>query len=333
MALDGKLLARARERLAGRRAANAAELDRREAEVYAAVPEIRRIDAEMRGLLGELLDCAVSGEDAAAGIARIQGKSEALCAEKARLLAARGFGADYLDEIVSCPVCRDAGYLENGEMCGCLLRLYEEEKAKDLSVLLRAGAESFADFRLDCYPPADREIMELTLKTARAYAENFGSAFENLLLQGGTGLGKTLLSGCIARTVSALGYSVVYETAQDAFGAFEEQKFSRDAETYAAASEKVKRILNCDLLILDDLGTELTTSFTQSALYNIVNSRMTAKRKTIISTNLRDEELAARYLPQICSRIGGEYVKLPFRGQDIRTLRKNQRYGLRGGAK
>ena len=330
VALDGKLLARARERLAARRAENEETLDRREAEVYAAVPEIRRIDAEMRGLLGELLDLAVSGADAAAGIARIQGKSEALCAEKARLLEQRGYRADYLDEIVDCPVCRDAGYLENGEICACLLRLYEEEKAKDLSVLLRAGAESFADFRLDYYTGTARECMELTLTSARAFAENFGSTADNLLLQGGTGLGKTLLSGCIARTVSALGRSVVYETAQNAFGAFEEQKFSRDAETYTAASEKVKRILNCDLLILDDLGTELTTGFTQSALYNIVNSRLTARLHTVISTNLSDDELAARYLPQITSRIRGEYVCLPFMGEDIRTLRKNQRLGLKG---
>ncbi len=330
MALDGRLLARARERLAERRALNAAELDRREAAVYAAVPEVRRIDAEMRSLLGEVLELAGRGGDAAAGLALVERKSQALLAEKAELLAARGYGADYLDEIVSCPVCRDTGYLENGEACDCLLRLYEEEKAKALSTAMRVGESSFADFRLDCYPPDDREFMELTLSAARDYAENFGPDSENLLLQGGTGLGKTLLSGCIARTVSALGRSVVYETAQEAFGAFEEQKFSRDAETYVTASEKVKRILNCDLLILDDLGTELTTGFTQSALYLIVNSRLTTHRHTVISTNLSDEELAARYIPQITSRIAGEYATLPFKGQDIRTLRKKQRYGLGG---
>jgi DNA replication protein DnaC len=169
--------------------------------------------------------------------------------------------------------------------------------------------------------------MELTLAAARAYAGGFGPDSTNLLLQGGTGLGKTLLSRCIAATVSAGGHSVVYETAQEAFGAFEEQKFSRDAETYAAASEKVKRTLHCELLILDDLGTELTTSFTQSALYNIVDSRLTAGRKTVISTNLTDAELAERYIPQIVSRIGGEYDKLPFLGRDIRAIRKEQRYG------
>ena len=326
MAMDGKLLARARTRLSARRAANEAERDRREAEVYAAMPEIRQIDAQLRGLLAEVLDVTLRGDPAGAALERVQQRSEALCAEKAKRLEARGYGADYLSEIVSCPLCHDSGYREDGSICTCLLRLYEEEKARELSGLLRAGEESFADFRLDYYAGAARQCMELTLTAARAYAERFGPASTNLLLQGGTGLGKTFLSGCIARTVSAGGFSVVYETAQEAFGAFEEQKFSRDAETYAAASEKVKRILRCDLLILDDLGTELTTSFTQSALYNIINSRLTAKRKTIISTNLTDAELAERYIPQIISRIGGEFDKLPFMGRDIRAIRKEQRY-------
>ena len=261
----------------------------------------------------------------AEGLARVREESERLCAEKARALAAHGFAPDYRDEIVACPLCRDSGYREDGTICDCLRKLYEEERSKELSGLLRAGEESFADFRLDYYDGEARECMELTLASARAYVSGFGPESTNLLLQGGTGLGKTFLSGCIARAVSAGGRSVVYETAQEAFGAFEEQKFSRDAETYAAASEKVKRILNCDLLILDDLGTELTTSFTQSALYNILNSRLTARRKTIISTNLTDAELAARYIPQITSRIGGEFDKLPFMGRDIRAIRKQQR--------
>ena len=327
MALDGKLLARARERLAERRAENEEERDRREREVYAAAPEIRQIDARLRALLGEVLTITCGGGSAEEALAQVRIQSAALCAEKERVLAAWGWGADYLDEIVACPICHDSGYREDGTPCACLLALYEEEKSKELTALLRAGEESFADFKLDYYTGTARECMELTLAAARAYAERFGPASGNLLLQGGTGLGKTFLSGCIARTVSAGGRSVVYETAQEAFGAFEEQKFSRDAETYAAASEKVKRILSCDLLILDDLGTELTTSFTQSALYNIVNTRLTAHRKTVISTNLTDAELAARYIPQITSRIGGEFDKLPFMGRDIRAILREQRYG------
>ncbi len=326
MTLDGKLLARARARLAERREANLAERDRREAEAYAAAPELREIDARLRALVGRVIDLASGGGDAAAGLEQVRQESLDLCAKKAETLVAHGFPADWLDDLVSCPSCRDTGYRPDGEICFCLLRLYEEEKAKALSTALKAGEEGFADFDLNYYQGEARACMEVTLKAARTYAEHFSPDSGNLLLQGGTGLGKTFLSRCIARTVAAQGFSVVYETAQAAFTAFEDQKFSRDAETYAAASEKVQRILNADLLILDDLGTELTTSFTQSALYHIVNTRLTEKRKTIVSTNLTDEELAARYLPQIASRIGGEYDTLLFLGEDIRAIKKEQRY-------
>ena len=327
MATDGKLLARARERLAEKKAANAAALDRREAEVYAAVPEIRRIDAALRALVREVLDVAANRRgDAAAALAEVENKSAELCAARTEALVAHGFPADYLDEIFSCPRCRDTGYLANGESCACLKAMYEEERARELSSLLQMGEESFADFNLNYYTGEARACMDLTFAAAKEYAVRFDGDSPNLLFQGGTGLGKTFLSGCIAKVVLAKGCSVVYETAQEAFGAFEEQKFSRDAETYAAASEKVKRILSCELLILDDLGTELTTNFTHSALYHIINSRLTANRKTVISTNLSDEELAARYTPQIVSRIAGEFDTLLFMGRDIRAIRREQRY-------
>ena len=325
--MDGKALARARERLAQQKADNAALRDAREAEAYRRIPALRDADAELRALVGEVIAVtAAHGADSAEALERIQQRSAELCAKKAELLTANGYAADWLDEIVSCPRCRDTGYLKNGEMCACLQQLYREEKNAADSVFLDSGKNGFADFSLDYYTGEARQCMELTYAAARQYAVGFDEESPDLLLQGGTGLGKTFLSGCIAQVVSAKGYSVVYETAQAAFGAFEEQKFSRDAETYAAASEKVKRILGCDLLILDDLGTELTTGFTQSALYNIINSRLTENKKTIISTNLPDGELAARYIPQTVSRIAGEFDVLVFMGRDIRAIKKEQRY-------
>lgn len=327
MALDGRLLGRARARLGEKKEQNTALLEAREAETRAKIPALRRIDGELRSLMGEVLDVTLSHRtDAATALERVREKSEALCGEKAELLKENGYPANWLDEIVDCPRCHDTGYLRDGSICECLLALYEEERAKELSSLLKAGEASFADFSLDYYAGDARECMELTYAAARQYAVSFGANSPNLLMQGGTGLGKTFLSGCIAKTVSAQGCSVVYETAQEAFGAFEEQKFSRDAETYAAASEKVKRIMSCDLLILDDLGTELTTGFTQSALYNIINTRLTEGKKTIISTNLSDEDLAARYIPQTVSRIRGEFDPLLFMGRDIRAIKKEQRY-------
>ena len=325
MAYDGKLLARARERLRQRREDNEALRARREAEVYARVPAVRETDAALRALVGEVigLTAARGGEEA---LAEAERKSLDLCGKRAELLTAQGYAPDWLDEIATCAVCRDSGYCRDGAMCDCLKALYEEERAKELSSALKLGEERFSDFDLSYYAGAARECMELTANTAREYAVTFGPDSPNLLFQGGTGLGKTFLSGCVAGVVSERGFSVVYETAQAAFGAFEEQKFSRDPETAAAAAEKARRVLSCDLLILDDLGTELTTSFTQSALYNILNTRLTENKKTIVSTNLSDDDLAARYIPQTVSRLSGEFDTLLFMGRDIRAIKKEKRY-------
>ena len=329
MAYNGKLLARARENLARRREENAALTERRTGEARERIPELRETEAALRKLVGEVV--RLSAERPAgtgAALIEIDRKSAALLARQAELLAAHGFPPDYLDGIMDCKRCGDKGYLNDGSMCDCLKALYEAERTREITSALQLGEETFADFDLNLYPAGEaRENMELTLTAAREYAVHFSPDAPNLLFQGGTGLGKTFLSGCVAKVVSGRGFSVACETAQSAFAAFEEQKFSRDAETYAAASEKVKRILECDLLILDDLGTELTTSFTQSALYNIVDTRLNAPgRKTIISTNLSDAEFEKRYIPQIVSRVNGEFDTLLFLGRDIRAIRKERRY-------
>lgn len=324
--VDGRLLARARDRLARRREENAALRREREREVRDRIPEMRRIEGELRALVGEVVALTAAGGDVSGALAEIERKSAALCAERSEALASHGFPAGYLDEQYTCPGCRDSGYLPDGERCACLTALYAEEREKELASALRLGAEGFRDFDLSYYEGAARECMELTLNTAREYAVNFGPASPNLLFQGGTGLGKTFLSGCVAKVVSERGFTVMYESALGAFSAFEEQKFSRGAEAGEAAAEKVRRILSCDLLILDDLGTELTTGFTQSALYNILDARLTAGKKMIISTNLSDAEIAARYIPQAVSRLNGEFDTLVFMGRDIRAIKKERRY-------
>ena len=133
-----------------------------------------------------------------------------------------------------------------------------------------------------------------------------------------------ILSACIARTVSENGFSVVYDTAVSVFARFEEQKFARDAEDGRLAKDETRRYLGCDLLILDDLGSELTTPFVQSALYTLVNTRLQTGKRTVISTNLTMEELRRRYSVQVGSRLDGEYHVLRFYGEDIRLLRKQR---------
>lgn len=335
MALDGKLLARARERLAETRAQSEQEQKRRQARAYEEIPRLREIDGQLRRLLGEVIGLTLRRDGAAgAALEGIEARSEALRREKAELLAAHGLPAEHLDEVYSCPRCRDRGFGSDGQPCQCLLELYRREQARELSSLLKLGADDFSQFDLDCYSDtvearygmSPRQAMELVFLTCREYAESFGPGSGSLLLRGGTGLGKTFLSACIARRAAERGFSVVYETAVAAFEAFELSKFHRDGPGGDAAAEKCARILSCELMILDDLGTEMTTQFTQSALYTVVNTRLCAARPTIISTNLSAEEMSARYSAQTVSRIDGEYDTLLFLGRDVRAVRKERRY-------
>jgi DNA replication protein DnaC len=149
-------------------------------------------------------------------------------------------------------------------------------------------------------------------------------ARKNLFLTGNPGLGKTFLSACMARVVSERGYSVVYDTAANIFSRFETRKFARDAEEIRQAEADARRYLTCDLLILDDLGSEFTTPFIQAALYEVINTRLVEGKHTVISSNLDMNAIRQRYTPQVASRLEGEYQILPFVGQDIRLLKKQR---------
>ncbi len=331
MAYDGKLLARARERLERQRQDNREEQRRRLERAYARVPEIREIDAAMRAQMAQLISLTLSHRsDSAEKIEDLRVENLELQTKRRELLKAQGWPETWLDEIVSCPRCRDSGLLPDGSFCSCIDRLYNQELTKELSGLLRHGDERFERFDLTLYSDqpdpvrgiSPRAIMELNLAICRRFAEAFPQVSSNLLMQGGTGLGKTYLSACIARVVAQKGCSVCYDTAVSALDAFERQKFSRDPAEAEAADSRVKRMLSCDLMILDDLGTEMITSLSVSALYTLLNTRLVAGRRTILSTNLTDEELQKKYSPQICSRLAGEFQKLPFLGQDIRRLKK-----------
>ena len=226
-----------------------------------------------------------------------------------------------------CRNCRDTGF-KGAEICTCLSELYKNAQRDSLSSLLRLGNETFDSFNLSYYddaPTSGQEIpprrsMEIIYETCVEYARKFGSKSVNLFFNGAPGLGKTFLSACIARVVAENGHSVVYDTATSVFSKFEDAKFMRTNNLEEARNE-VNRLTQCDLLILDDLGTEMTTTFTISALYELVNTRLLTNRKTIISSNLAIYELRHRYSEQIMSRLEGEYQVLTFRGNDIRKIR------------
>ena len=330
MPYEGKLLARARAELDARRDANQAEHRRRLGAVYARAPGIQRMDAQLRRQMTELVRLTISKPaDMKARIAALEKENLELQMRRAEALVENGWSAEYLDEIYSCPKCRDSGVYD-GAPCDCLDRLYNRELTKELGTLLRSGDESFARFDPTLYSDlpdpesgvVPREVMSLAFESCRKFADKFPRVSSNLLLQGGTGLGKTFLSACVARAVADKGCSVCYDSSSAALEAFERQKFSRDAEEAEAAATRVRRMLSCDLMILDDLGTEMVTPMTLSALYTLINTRLVNKKKMIISTNLSDNELLRRYTPQICSRISGEFLCLPFIGRDIRLMKK-----------
>lgn len=330
MAYDGKLLARARAELDNIRAANQAEQQRRRAVVYARLPEIERIDNSLRSQMAELVRLTVSRrDDLREQIEGLKERNLDMQMRRAELLTESGYGMDYLDDIYSCPLCRDTG-LYKGGVCQCLDKLYNRELTRELGTLMRHGDESFESFDLSLYPAeldtvkhvVPRNTMKVVYTSCKRFAENFSPASPNLLLQGGTGLGKTYLSACIAKVVADKGFSVCYESAAAALDYFERAKFSRDTEEGEAAALRIKRMQDCDLMILDDLGTEMVTPMSQSALYTLINTRLVNGKKTIISTNLEEEDLQRKYTPQIFSRIVGEFTALPFVGRDIRRIRK-----------
>ena len=333
MGYEAAVLRRAAKRLAQRRRRREEEQERRRREICAQLPRVAEIDRELKGTIYQIIAASLrEGRDPAPSIKVIRDRNLDLQAEKARLLTEHGWPADALDDKPACPRCGDTGWV-GASMCSCLRQLCAQEQIAELSKLLDLGEQSFDTFSLDLYSPlpwpgeelSPRENMEFILEVCSNYARKFGKFyFHNLFLTGAPGLGKTFLSACIARTVSEQGFSVVYDTAVNVFARFEEQKFARDREEAGEAKDETRRYLGCDLLILDDLGSELTTPFVQSALYTLINSRLSSDRRTVISSNLSMDQVRQRYTPQIASRLEGEYRVLPFYGDDIRLLRKGQ---------
>ena len=332
MGYDANVLRRATQRLEQGRRERRERVEGLRRDAYARQPKLERLDRQLQQTMAQLVAAALrQGEDPARAVREVRERNLAIQQERAVLLGALGLPEDALDDKPACPLCGDTGW-QGAKMCRCLRELCAREQIAELSKLLDLGEQSFDTFRMDYYSQSPwpggtspRENMELVYEVCLNYAQKFGRfPIRNLFLTGAPGLGKTFLSACIARTVSEKGHSVVYDTAGNIFAQFEARKFQRDSADGQEARDETRRYLNCDLLILDDLGSELVTQFTQSALYELVNSRLVGEKHTVISTNLTLEEAARRYPPQIASRLEGEYHALHFFGDDIRLLKKRQ---------
>lgn len=321
MAYSEAVLHRARERLLQEKNLYEAETAARRAQVLQAYPRLREIDQALRqSVAGAVAAAFRKGEDTTAAIAALKEKNLALQREREWILASAELDESVLDPPPFCPHCGGSGYV-GSSMCECLRELCRQEQKKELSSLL-GGKESFDGFRLELYPTepdpnlgvSPRQLMERTFRRCRRYAREFGAGAPSLLFTGGPGLGKTFLSACIARAVADNGFSVVYDTAGKLFSDFEAVKFGGNQQ------DLTRKYLQCDLLIIDDLGTEMTTQFTQSVLYRVLNDRLLENRPVIVSTNLSDQALRQRYSAPIASRLLGAFEVCLFLGQDIRQL-------------
>ena len=323
MAYSAEVVRAAKQRLADMKADRESENQHHLAEAYAKVPRIKEIDLLLRRSMALAAQAVfTSGGDANAAMEQVKQANLALQRER-QMLIDQHFPVGYLKEEPICSRCGGSGYL-GSSMCQCLMELCRQEQKKQVAVLA-ADHERFENFRLDYYSDrfdskygiSPRTIMEKVLGACHRFAYGFGPGSGNLLFVGGTGLGKTFLSACIARVVADRGYSVAYESAAHLFSKLEKSRFNPTEENRQAA----EKLLECDLLIVDDLGTELPGAFVTASLYSLVNDRLLAGKPMVISTNLTIEEIGQRYSPQIASRMQGNFQRLTFVGEDIRVLK------------
>lgn len=300
--------------------------DRRVEEIYEKIPAIREINAEIGEAAlrsaRELLD----GDDAA--VERLREKIADLKEQREVLLASKGYPADYMELHYTCPDCRDTGYVD-GRKCHCFREqeinlLYRQSNLKDI-----LEEENFAHFRLDYYDDTKtdartgltaRAYMRGVESRCREYVEQFDRKKGNILFTGATGLGKTFLAHCIAGELLNRSRSVVALQAADLFDLFSRARFDRDSQEDERG--KTQFLMECDLLIIDDLGTELGNSFTVSQLFHVVNDRLINGRGTIITTNLSMNALRDEFTERVTSRIISGYDIIPLYGDDIRIRKR-----------
>ena len=295
--------------------------DGRREELHEKIPGLRELDAELSTFGLRIMKQALEGGDTAAGIAKLREENTRILAERKALLRAYGYPEDYCSPHYECEKCHDSGY-QGIWMCSCMRRRLVEAgmESSGLGGLLKR--QSFENFSLDYYRsnPEEYRRMEQNLRAVRDYAQTFATDGEHppesLLFLGGTGLGKTHLSTAVARVVIERGYDVFYSSAVGMVSDFECRRFGNGMAPGDA--DNTERYISCDLLILDDLGTEVVNQFTQSCLYYVLNCRLNMGRPTIVSTNLGAADLRRTYSDRITSRLLGEFRLIPFYGVDVR---------------
>ena len=304
-------------------------LDRRKADIYNELPRIAEIDKALNILGAELARCALDQNQARFNEIR---EVVRVLKDERRIILEEAGSAEFT-AVYNCEVCNDTGFVQSSaespvERCACLKqRLIDEYYSlSNVREILQAENFDMFDLRLFSENIIENEglsphmNMQHIYKLTTNFVENFGTEFNNLLLYGGTGLGKTFACHCIAKDLLDKGRTVLYLTAPRLCKVIEDYRFNR--ESLAAPDEMLDAVDNVDLLILDDLGAEVSTVITSAALFDIINQRLISYKHTVISTNLTPTALEAQYSERIVSRFFGNYQMLKFFGEDIRLKKK-----------
>ncbi len=288
--------------------------------VYSNIPELQKIDTVLGKIGSKAAVAALSGDFS--GLEVLKEESVTLTKRKEQILR----DAELEKPESNCKLCSDTGYT-NGKLCECVKALAKQITFEDLSKQMPITNQKFENFDLKFYSNTPdkngvvpRKVMTGILKMAKEYCINFGENSKSLLFMGNTGLGKTHLSLAIVSEMVDRGFGIIYGSAQNLFSEVEKEHFS-----YSGTNDKMEALLDVDLLVIDDLGTEFSTSFTQSVFYNIVNTRILNRKATIINTNLTFAEIEQRYTPRISSRFLGNYELIKFFGTDIRQQKALQK--------
>jgi DNA replication protein DnaC len=296
------------------------------AEVAALCPELRQIDEMMKQSIMSLTKLIFEDKNAAhAKIETIRTEHENGVRLRERILRENGFPSDYLDTKYVCEKCHDSGFTD-GIRCECFINLINKYTLDELNKSANLPECEFGHFSTSYYSGKTRSgydirtIMENYMKSAVDYAEHFTQSADSLLIYGKTGLGKTHISLSIAKKVIEKGYSVAYNSIINLLNSISREKFDRSLPD---GSDTEKAVLDVDLLVIDDLGSEYDTPYLESIIYNIVNTRMNLGKPTIINCNLENfDELRERYSDRVVSRIAAYYKRMHFVGADIRQLRR-----------
>lgn len=296
---------------------NRYRLEERSREIHRNIPEYEQLEHMVASVSVEHGKKLLLGDESALSALKL--RLADLTKRKKELLISHGYPANYLEAVYSCPLCKDTGYTPEGK-CRCFKQeiiniLYEQSNIQEV-----LQQENFQTLSYEYYRGKDLENFRATVQTAQNFIKNFNSDYHNLFFYGTVGTGKSFLSNCIAKELIQKGNSVLYFSA---IGLFD--LLSRNTFDYKAKDELASLyddLYHCDLLIIDDLGTELTTSFTSSQLFSCMNERHLRKKSTLISTNLSLEDLGNRYADRIFSRITSNYELCKFSGQDIRMYKK-----------